>query len=136
MKKTDSVGISCSSETFHELAFFVAASLQNKYEESDGSALLHVIKECPRSYYMAFIIKRGSSLVKPFNNFIRRLFEAGKDLYFLTLVTCSKADELFVLGLQLFLFKAKFLFVRGSFVSFCLFRDFYQLTFFTFLRLF
>lgn len=51
---------------------------QTQYEFSDGSTLLHVIKECPRSYYMSFIVKKGWPLLPSFSHRIRKLFEGGK----------------------------------------------------------
>lgn len=51
---------------------------QTQYEMSDGSVLLHVIKDCPRSYYMSYIVKKGWPLLPTFGNRIRSLFEGGE----------------------------------------------------------
>lgn len=37
-----------------------------------------MVRECPRSYYMAFIVKRGYPLLPIFSDRVRYLFEAGK----------------------------------------------------------
>lgn len=66
---------------FLKLISITIRILQNKYENTDGSAMLHVIKECPRSYYMSFIVKKGSPLLPTFSNFIRSLFEGGIFLF-------------------------------------------------------
>lgn len=53
------------------------ASFQTQYELPDGSVLLHVIKDCPRAYYMSYIVKKGWPLLPAFSNKIRQLFESG-----------------------------------------------------------
>lgn len=51
--------------------------LQTRYELPDGSVLLHVVKDCPRAYYMSYIVKKGWPLLPEFSNKIIQLFEAG-----------------------------------------------------------
>lgn len=46
----------------------------------DGSVLLHAVPECPRSYYLSYITKRGWPLLPSFSAKIQRFFEGGKYL--------------------------------------------------------
>lgn len=51
---------------------------QTKFLHRDGSPKLHVIKECPRHYFLTYIIRKGWPLLPRFNQVIDRLAEAGK----------------------------------------------------------
>lgn len=51
---------------------------QTQFEMPDGSVLLHVIRDCPRSYYMSFIVKKGWPLLPAFSNRVCNLFEGGE----------------------------------------------------------
>lgn len=45
---------------------------------ADGSPKLHLVKECPREYHLAYIVKKGWPLLPRFSKIINRFFEAGK----------------------------------------------------------
>lgn len=51
--------------------------MTTKYELNDGSPLLHLVPECPRTYYLAYIVKRGWPFLSTFSMAIRRFSEAG-----------------------------------------------------------
>lgn len=83
----------CCVERLNDISVIIAVSLnhlvkvrtkwlqspifQKQYVNPDGSVLLHIIKQCPRSYYMAYIVKKGSPLLPTFSNYIRSMFEGG-----------------------------------------------------------
>jgi hypothetical protein len=48
-----------------------------KYQTSDGSPLLHVVRECPRHYLLGYLVPRGSPYLSYINDGIARLVEAG-----------------------------------------------------------
>jgi hypothetical protein len=48
-----------------------------KYQASDGSPLLHVVRECPRHYLLGYLMPRGSPYLPYINDGIARLVEAG-----------------------------------------------------------
>ncbi|PNF15817.1 hypothetical protein B7P43_G09893 [Cryptotermes secundus] len=50
---------------------------QTKYQASDGSPLLHVVRECPRHYLLGYLMPRGSPYLSRVNDGIARLVEAG-----------------------------------------------------------
>lgn len=47
------------------------------YHRNDGSTRLHVVKECPRDYFLVYIVREGWPLFPRFNNILRRFSEAG-----------------------------------------------------------
>jgi hypothetical protein len=49
----------------------------SKYQASDGSPLLHVVRECPRHYLLGYLVPRGSPYLPDINDGIARLVEAG-----------------------------------------------------------
>ncbi|CAH0564203.1 unnamed protein product [Brassicogethes aeneus] len=51
--------------------------LKTKYIGPDGNPLLHIVKECPKSYFMAYILPVGSPLLPRINWFLRKLTESG-----------------------------------------------------------
>lgn len=42
-----------------------------------GRPLVHVVEECPRDYYVAYMTRAGWPLLQTFNWRIQRFFEAG-----------------------------------------------------------
>lgn len=58
------------------------------FRNSDGTFQLHVVKECPRTYSLAYIIHKGSPFLFRINNIIAQLVESGiidkwnEDTYF------------------------------------------------------
>ncbi|KAJ6646224.1 hypothetical protein Bhyg_01435, partial [Pseudolycoriella hygida] len=52
--------------------------ISTRYELNDGTVLLHAVKECPRSYYLSYIAKKGWPFKPVFDNVIQRYFEGGK----------------------------------------------------------
>jgi hypothetical protein len=49
----------------------------DKYRSSEGSLLLHAVKECPRHYFLGYLMPRGSPYLPYINKGIARLVEAG-----------------------------------------------------------
>lgn len=39
---------------------------------------MHIIEECIRSFYLAYIVKKGSALYPPFSQHVQHLFEGGE----------------------------------------------------------
>jgi hypothetical protein len=58
------------------------------YRNSDGTFLLHIVKECPRTYSLAYIVPKGSPFLLRINHVITQLVETGivdkwnEDTYF------------------------------------------------------
>jgi hypothetical protein len=58
------------------------------YRNSDGTFLLHIVKECPRIYSLAYIVPKGSPFLLRVNHVITQLVETGivdkwnEDTYF------------------------------------------------------
>lgn len=50
---------------------------QTQYERADGTALVHIIPECPRNYHLGYIIKKGSPYQAGFIRILTCYFEAG-----------------------------------------------------------
>ncbi|KAJ9583702.1 hypothetical protein L9F63_021955 [Diploptera punctata] len=44
---------------------------------SDGSPLLHIVEECPRLYFLAYIVRKGSPYLPAINKIVLRLIESG-----------------------------------------------------------
>lgn len=44
---------------------------------SDGSPKLHIVKECPRHYFITYIVRRNWPLLPRFNKVLYRLAEGG-----------------------------------------------------------
>lgn len=55
----------------------VSLIVNNQYTKKDGTPMLFAVPECPRSYYLAYVVKKGWPFTKLFNQLIIRLFEAG-----------------------------------------------------------
>lgn len=53
------------------------SEFQTKFLYPDGSPKLHVIKECPRHYFLTYIVRRGWPFLPRFNMVMTRLAEAG-----------------------------------------------------------
>lgn len=51
--------------------------IQMNYTSEDNVELIHIVKECPRSYHFTYIMPRGSPYVHVFNIIITFLREAG-----------------------------------------------------------
>jgi Ligand-gated ion channel. len=49
----------------------------DKYRATDGSFLLHTVRECPRQYLLGYLVPRGSPYLPYINKGIDRLVEAG-----------------------------------------------------------
>jgi len=47
------------------------------FHNSDGTFQLHIVKECPRTYSLAYIIPKGSPFLLRINNIIAQLVESG-----------------------------------------------------------
>ncbi|XP_044270049.1 uncharacterized protein LOC123014832 [Tribolium madens] len=47
------------------------------YLDQDGTPLLHMTKECLATYFISYIVPKGSSLLNTFNKVILRLVESG-----------------------------------------------------------
>lgn len=47
------------------------------FHNSDGTSQLHIVKECPRTYSLAYIIPKGSPFLLRINNIISQLVESG-----------------------------------------------------------
>jgi hypothetical protein len=58
------------------------------YRNSDGTFLLHIVKECPRIYTLAYIVPKGSPFLLRINHVLTQLVETGivdkwnEDTYF------------------------------------------------------
>jgi hypothetical protein len=51
--------------------------LLHKYRATDGSFLLHVVRECPRQYLLGYLVPRGSPYLPYIDKVIAELVEAG-----------------------------------------------------------
>jgi len=47
------------------------------FHNSDGTFQLHIVKECPRTYSLAYIIPKGSPFLFRINNIIAQFVESG-----------------------------------------------------------
>jgi hypothetical protein len=47
------------------------------YRNSDGTFLLHIVEECPRTYSLAYIVPKGSPFLFRTNHIITQLVESG-----------------------------------------------------------
>lgn len=52
-------------------------SYKDKYTLPDGTVLLNTVKECPRAYYLSYIVRKGFPLLPRFDEILLRFFEAG-----------------------------------------------------------
>lgn len=52
---------------------------QTTYQRPDGSAYVHVVEECPRHYFLAYIVKKGWPLLPRVNHILSKFSEAGKN---------------------------------------------------------
>ncbi|KAJ9577807.1 hypothetical protein L9F63_005626 [Diploptera punctata] len=52
-------------------------SAQNMYRDSDGSPLLHLMENCPRSYLLGYLLPKGSPFANQINQCISSLVESG-----------------------------------------------------------
>lgn len=50
---------------------------QFEFRKTDGSSLIHIVEETLRSFYLAYIVKRGSAIHPSFSFHVQRLFEGG-----------------------------------------------------------
>lgn len=51
--------------------------IKTDYTSHDGFEMLHILRECPRSYHMSYIVSKGSPYLRVFNHVIVRFKEAG-----------------------------------------------------------
>lgn len=65
---------------------------QTKYLNKDGSPKLHVIKDCPRHYFLTYIVYRDWPMLYRFNKILHHLAEAGLLIEIITKLSefCSK----------------------------------------------
>lgn len=61
----------------YQMLMLLSLSEQYKYRANDGSSPLHIIEECLRTFYLAYIVKKGSVLQPLFSIHVQRLFEGG-----------------------------------------------------------
>lgn len=59
---------------------------QTTYERPDGTRFLHIVKECPRDYHLAFILKKGSPFQPLMNDVLRTFLEAGKFVFVYSII--------------------------------------------------
>lgn len=57
--------------------------INTRYVTPSGRPFVHVVEECPRAYYVAFLTRIGWPLLPTFNRSIIKFFEAGEHRYFL-----------------------------------------------------
>lgn len=55
----------------------IFAASQTKYVRSDGTTLVHIVKECPSTYHLGYIVKKGSPYQPLFNRVLLQFFESG-----------------------------------------------------------
>lgn len=62
---------------------------QTQYLRADGTGLVHIVRECPRNYHLAYIVRKGSPYQPIFNRMLLKFFESGNctqfffvDVYF------------------------------------------------------
>lgn len=58
--------------------------IQTRYLNDDGTPKLHVVKECPRHYFLTYIVYKDFPLLYRFNKLILRYTEAGSTFLKLT----------------------------------------------------
>lgn len=63
----------CSIERFSDVDIII----KTKYLDDYGSPLLHVIRECPRHYFLTYIVRKGWPFLPKFNQMIARFAESG-----------------------------------------------------------
>lgn len=63
----------CSIERFSDVDIII----KTKYLDDDGSPLLNVINECPRHYFLTYIVRKGWPFLPKFNQMIEFFTEAG-----------------------------------------------------------
>lgn len=51
--------------------------IKERFLDEDGLPRLHVVKECVASYFLAFVVPKGSPFVEEFSFALRKLTEAG-----------------------------------------------------------
>ena len=52
-------------------------SAQDRYRDNDGSYFLHLMKSCPRSYLLGYLLPKGSPYIDHINRCISMLVETG-----------------------------------------------------------
>lgn len=70
---TANVRNSCSIERETDAEFII----RTKFMRNDGYPLLHVMKECPRSYYIGYMVRKGWPFAKDISRMIVNFREAG-----------------------------------------------------------
>lgn len=63
----------CSIERLSDVDIII----KSKYLDDYGSPLLNVIKECPRHYFLTYIVRKGWPFLPKFNQMMERYAEAG-----------------------------------------------------------
>lgn len=51
--------------------------LETKFTGEEGEPLLHIVKECPRSAFLAYIVPKGSPFLPKFDSIIQTFLEGG-----------------------------------------------------------
>lgn len=51
--------------------------IRHRYVDADGDSLLHLVRDCPRSYYLSYVLPKDSAYIDRLNDLIMRLREAG-----------------------------------------------------------
>ncbi|XP_060521138.1 uncharacterized protein LOC132698826 [Cylas formicarius] len=98
-------------------------TIQRHHEQN----LLHVVPECPKSFYLAFIVPKGSPYLSTFNHYLSKFIEAGLVLKWrrdFRIVISSplnvKDDDLFVFRFEDLTF-AFFVILYGHLISLAVF---------------
>lgn len=51
--------------------------IQTHFSDKHGNPLLHIVRDCPNSYFLSYIVPVGSPYLKIINHFLVRINEAG-----------------------------------------------------------
>ncbi|EFA05247.1 hypothetical protein TcasGA2_TC015398 [Tribolium castaneum] len=58
----------------------IEAFIKTHYLDKDGTPLLHIVNECLTSYFISYIVPKGSALLAIFDHVILRIVESGLTL--------------------------------------------------------
>ncbi|PSN53603.1 Ionotropic receptor 872 [Blattella germanica] len=67
---------------------------QGRYQSPDGSALLHLMQYCPRSYLLGYLIPKGSPYLHEINRCVFKLVESGLFEFHKRKINTNKEDSL------------------------------------------
>ncbi|XP_031622960.1 uncharacterized protein LOC116340548 [Contarinia nasturtii] len=82
------IGDVCRLERFSDVQLI----MKTKYLNPDGTSKLHVVKECPRHYYLTYVVTKDWPLLYRFSRVLQRFAEGGFHL-----VWYEKTEEAFIL---------------------------------------